>query len=37
VLGTITLSAKGTYDAALEVTVGGEHVGCTERFGSDRI
>jgi hypothetical protein len=37
VLGTVTLSAKGTYDATLEVTVGGEHVGCTERVGSDRI
>jgi hypothetical protein len=37
VLGTVTLSAKGGYDATLEVTVGGEHVRCTERVGGDRI
>lgn len=37
VLGTVTLGAKGTYDARLEVTVGSEHVGCTERVGSDRV
>ncbi|WEX74741.1 curli-like amyloid fiber formation chaperone CsgH [Sinorhizobium numidicum] len=37
VLGAVALSAKGAYDATLEVTVGGEHVRCTERVGGGRI
>ena len=34
-LGVVTLGAKGAvYDAKLEVTVGGESIGCAERVGS---
>ena len=34
-LGVVTLGAKGAdYDAKLEVTVGGESIGCAERIGS---
>ncbi|MCG5480115.1 curli-like amyloid fiber formation chaperone CsgH [Sinorhizobium alkalisoli] len=34
VLGTVALSANGAaYDAALDVTVGGSNVSCTERVG----
>ncbi|MDL2398146.1 curli-like amyloid fiber formation chaperone CsgH [Rhizobium mayense] len=33
-LGTVTLDAKGgVYDAVLDMSVGGQRVGCTQRVG----